>query len=137
MKKNFILEWFFDETGFDLEPTVPYAWQPIETIEVPSSKSSRLNILGFLTPSNRFESVSFNCSVDTDIVIAVFDHFAKQETNKKRIVILDNASMHTSNDFLAKIPKWEKLGLFIKYLPPYSPKLNLIEILWRFIKYIL
>lgn len=26
-------------------------------------------------------------------------------------------------------------GLFIKYLLPYSPELNLIEILWRFIKY--
>jgi transposase len=25
--------------------------------------------------------------------------------------------------------------LIIKYLPPYSPELNLIEILWRRIKY--
>jgi hypothetical protein len=25
--------------------------------------------------------------------------------------------------------------LIIKYLPPYSPELNLIEILWRFMKY--
>src|SRR2546425_2190496 len=33
------------------------------------------------------------------------------------------------------IPKWVKRGLIIKYLPPYSPELNLIEILWRFMKY--
>jgi len=53
--KNGELElWFFDEVGFDLEPKVPYAWQPIgETIEVPCSKSSRLNVLGFLTPDNQ------------------------------------------------------------------------------------
>ncbi|MEG2480357.1 MAG: transposase, partial [Mucinivorans sp.] len=25
--------------------------------------------------------------------------------------------------------------LWIYYLPPYSPELNIIEILWRFIKY--
>jgi transposase len=25
--------------------------------------------------------------------------------------------------------------LILKYLPPYSPELNLIEILWRHIKY--
>jgi hypothetical protein len=29
--------WFFDESGFDLQPSVPYAWQPVgTTIEVPS-----------------------------------------------------------------------------------------------------
>ena len=28
-----------------------------------------------------------------------------------------------------------KRGFIIKYLPPYSPELNLIEILWRFMKY--
>ena len=33
------------------------------------------------------------------------------------------------------MPKWVKRGLIIKYLPPYSPELNLIEILWRFMKY--
>jgi hypothetical protein len=33
------------------------------------------------------------------------------------------------------IPKWEKKGLIIKFLPAYSPELNIIEILWRFIKY--
>jgi transposase len=31
--------------------------------------------------------------------------------------------------------QWKKQGLIIKYLPPYSPELNLIEILWRNIKY--
>src|SRR6266496_5060536 len=33
------------------------------------------------------------------------------------------------------VPYWKKHGLIIKYLPPYSPELNLIEILWRRIKY--
>jgi len=135
--KNGELElWFFDETGFDLEPTVPYAWQPIgETIEIPSSKSRRLNVLGFLTPDNQFESFSFKDSIDTDTVIAVFDHFAKQDPKTKRFVILDNAPIHTSGEFIAKIPEWEQQNLLIKYLPTYSPELNIIEILWRFIKY--
>ncbi len=47
--------WFFDESGFDLEPAVPYVWQPIgSTIEVPSEKSKRLNVLGFLTEEYQF-----------------------------------------------------------------------------------
>jgi hypothetical protein len=43
--------------------------------------------------------------------------------------------MHRSHDFIQQIPKWVKRGLIIKYLPTYSPALNLIEILWRFRKY--
>ena len=40
---------YFDESGFTLEPCVPYAWQQTgETIEIPSSKSKRLNVLGFV-----------------------------------------------------------------------------------------
>lgn len=37
--------------------------------------------------------------------------------------------------FLECIPEWERKGLNIKFLPPYSPEFNIIEILWRFIKY--
>jgi transposase len=50
-------------------------------------------------------------------------------------VILDNAAQPTSYAFKNCQREWEKRGLFIIYLLPYSPELNLIEILWRFIKY--
>jgi DDE superfamily endonuclease len=40
-----------------------------------------------------------------------------------------------SREFIQHIPQWVQRGLIIKYLPPYSPELNLIEILWRFMKY--
>jgi hypothetical protein len=40
-----------------------------------------------------------------------------------------------SEAFQEAIPQWEKQGLWIFYLPEYSPELNLIEILWRFMKY--
>jgi transposase len=128
--------WYFDETGFDLQPTVPYAWQPNgEIIEVPSERSTRLNVLGFMTNDNRFEPFCFEGSVNTDVVIACFDAFADMNSGTKRAVIIDNASIHTSGDFIECIPDWEKKGVILKFLPTYSPELNIIEILWRFIKY--
>jgi transposase len=128
--------WFFDESGFDLQPSIPYAWQPIgSTIEVPAANSTRLNVLGFITPDNQFESFCFDCSVNTDIVVACFDKFSEADSGKKRIVILDNASIHTSYTFLENLGKLEENGVFIKFLPTYSPELNIIEMLWRFIKY--
>jgi len=33
--------------------------------------------------------------------------------------------MHTSEAFQDDLPKWEKKGLSISYLPEYSPELNL------------
>jgi|SRR5688500_5846111 len=68
------------------------------------------------------------------MVIACFDTFSKHLCRPTG-VILDNAQQHTSHAFKEKISEWEKRLLFIQYLPAYSPALNLIEILWRFIKY--
>ena len=127
--------YYFDESGFDLIPTVPYAWQPSgETIEIPCSKSPRINVLGFLNTSNEFESFIFDGPINSEVVTACFDHFSNIIT-KKTVVIIDNAPTHTSKLFNKNVKKWEERGLFIKKLPPYSPELNLIEILWRFIKY--
>jgi len=135
-KKGEIELWYFDESGFDLQPSVPYAWQPIgSTIEVPSENSPRLNVLGFLTPDNKFESFCFQGTINSDVVIACFDEFYNLNSDKKKIVILDNAPIHTSDNFWENIEKWENKGLILKFLPKYSPELNLIESLWRFIKY--
>ena len=129
--------YFFDESGFDPQPPVPYARQPKgETIEIPSSRSSRLSVLGFLNTENgEFHCFTFECSVDSDVVTACFDEFSDIIT-KKTVVILDNASVHTSDKFMENIERWEKKGLFVKYLPPYSPELSPIEILRRFVKYL-
>lgn len=126
---------YFDEAGFNLDPSIPYAYQPKgETLEIPASSSKRLNVLGFYSTDNSLVPFCFECSVDTDVVVACFDEFVKTIT-KKTVVILDNAPVHHSYNFESNIPEWEQNGLFLKYIPAYSPELNLIEILWRFIKY--
>ncbi|WP_082348798.1 transposase [Planktothricoides sp. SR001] len=40
--------------------------------------------------------------------------------------------MHTSKAAIDKIESWQVAGLEIFWLPPDSPQLNLIEILWKF-----
>lgn len=127
---------YFDESGFSLHPPVSYAWQNKgEQVEIfAPSKSKRLNVLGFFNKDNHLESFCFEGTIDARVVVTCFDEFSKT-IDKKTVVILDNASMHRSDEFQEHIPKWEKKKLFVKYLPTYSPELNLIEILWRFIKY--
>jgi DDE superfamily endonuclease len=50
-------------------------------------------------------------------------------------VLVDNAPIHTSDEFEVEIERWQKEDLYVKFLPAYCPELNLIEILWRKIKY--
>lgn len=127
--------YYFDESGFALDPTIPYAWQePASVIELPAMKYGRINVLGFMNRHNDLHAYMFEQSIHTGVVIACFDAFCQMIT-KKTVVIMDNASIHTSEEFEHRIPSWKKQGLVIKYLPPYSPELNLIEILWRRIKY--
>lgn len=134
-KDNEIDLCYFDESGFTLEPCVPYAWQQTgETIEIPSSKSKRLNVLGFVNRDCEFKSFVFEGGIDSSIVSACIDEFSNQ-IKKPTTLIIDNASTHTSNEFNENLEKWKERKLSIYRIPPYSPELNIIEIVWRKIKY--
>ena len=52
-----------------------------------------------------------------------------------RIVVLDNAGLHTSRAVRWQRPALAELGIYLYYLPPYSPELNEIEALFRQIKH--
>jgi transposase len=126
---------YFDESGFCLTPYVPYAWQEKNnTIQVETTPSKRLNVLGFLNTSNELRAYTIEGTINSEVVIACMDDFCKDLT-KKTVVVIDNASFHQSKGIQAKIPKWEAKDLKLFYLPSYSPQLNLIENLWRKIKY--
>ena len=128
---------YYDEAGFCLDPSVPYAWQPTgEYIRLPACTTtrSRINVLAFMDKDNHLIPVTVKGRVDTNTVSACFDAMS-MDLEKKTFVIIDNAPVHKSKAFLANLPRWAKRGLCIKFLPPYSPELNLIEILWRKIKY--
>lgn len=59
----------------------------------------------------------------------------RYELPRPTTLVIDNAPIHTSARFQSMIPEWEKQDLYLWFLPPYCPELNLIEILWKKIKY--
>lgn len=127
--------YYFDEAGVNLTPAIPYAWQPTgERYELPSCRSQNLTVLGFMNKEGQCESFLFDGAATSKVVIACMDAFA-EKINKKTVVILDRASIHTSKWVVERIPHWKQKGLFLQFLPSYCPELNHIEILWKFIKY--
>lgn len=127
--------YYFDEAGFTLEPCIPYAWQPIgEHIKLECSRSKRLNVLGFMSKTCKFQSMVFEGSITSAVVVACIDLFV-QTLERKTVLVIDNAPIHTSEEFKQNIERWKSQGLEIVPIASYSPELNLIEILWRKIKY--
>lgn len=127
--------YYVDESGFCLTPYVPYAWQEKGvTIEIESGGKKRLNVLGFLSLERGLVAYTTEENIDSDVVIAFFDTFISELT-KKTVVVMDNSRYHTSGAIEAKKAEWQSKNLEIFYLPKSSPQLNLIEILWRFMKY--
>jgi transposase len=52
-----------------------------------------------------------------------------------RVVVLDNASLHVSKVTKAARPALARLGIYLYYLPAYSPELNEIEPVFKQVKH--
>jgi len=134
-KANYINIFYADASGFNLQGYVPYGWQPKnEYIQITPRKTGSLQVFGFMSIDNKLEAYTCASTLNSAAVVAFIDDFAKQIT-QPTVVVLDNASIHHSDEFHWKIKEWKEQDLYIFYLPTYSPHLNLIEILWRKMKY--
>ena len=47
------------------------------------------------------------------------------------MLVLDNASIHTAHLVRERPAAWAAAGLTLLFLPPYSPELNKIGLLWH------
>jgi hypothetical protein len=79
---------------FCLTPCIPYGWQEKgATVEIPCSKSKRLNVLGFYNKKNEFYQFSTENKVDSKFVIEAIDTFIER-VSIPTVLVIDNASTH-------------------------------------------
>lgn len=124
-----------DESGFSLVPVVPYGWQMAgHSLERPSQSSPRFNVLAWLNEAGHLVSFTSHVSITSEFVIRCIDEWVVS-LNRPTVLVLDNAPMHRSKAFRACLERWQQAGLYVFFLPAYSPHLNKVECLWRKIKY--
>ena len=126
--------YYGDESHICTEGYVPYGWQfRGEDVYIPSERGVRLNVFGMIDRNNRYEGFSTTENMTAEKIADFIDRLSMR-IRRNTFVVLDNASVHKCKLMKERRPIWEKRGLFLFFLPPYSPHLNIAETLWRILK---
>lgn len=136
LEQNNLIDLFFtDECGFSLIPNIPYGWQPIgKQLAIKSAKQKVTNLFGLLSCKGKLKAYATMQNINSDFIIECIDEIALK-LEKPTVLVMDNAPWHKSEKVLKRQRHWAEKNLYLFFLPKYSPHLNLIETLWRKIKY--
>ena len=127
--------YYADEAAVSLVPCVPYAWQfKDEEVSMPSEQGTGVNCFALLTRDNRAVIETTAQTLTSQFLFEQFERFSVG-LKKLTVVVLDNAAVHRARIIKERMSVWQQRGLFLFYLPRYSPHLNIVETLWRKLKY--
>ncbi len=134
---------YLDQSGFSLMLSLCYTWFQRGSgrqFEIPTRWGSkgRMNLIGTLSLFGEHEHLEIrelDGSCTQTQVIAYLETLAERcQPEQLTVVVLDNAPFHKAAQLNERRAVWEDQGLYLRYLPAYSPQLNLIESVWRKLK---
>lgn len=118
-----------------MHPHLVRMWMPKgQCVEIPApGKNQKVPIYGAL--NYRTNKVSYKVGYGKNAVefLGFLAQLADEYGGQPCIVVLDNASYHTAvvvQKFLAELSS----RFEVIWLPPYSPELNDIELIWKYVK---
>ena len=125
---------FLDESGFALSLSLPYGWgkrgEPLVEA-VPLRRGKNPSVLGAVG----MEGVVAQASKQGAMTRADVERFFKQDLLPQllpgSVLVLDNAPIHKGGNIEALA---QGAGCRVLYLPPYSPDMNPIELIWSVVK---
>ena len=123
---------FMDSVHFVLAAFVALVWC-FERVFVKTAPGRfRLNVIGAIhATSHKLTALYNDTYITADTVVQLLERIAVQYASKPIHIILDNARYQHCQ--LVKDAA-QRLNITLVFLPPYSPNLNLIERLWKFVK---
>ena len=126
--------YYGDESHVCTEGYVPYGWQfPNEQVCILSERSQRMNCFAMIDRNSKCFQFSTMENMSAEKLVDFLEKFSFS-IEKETFIVLDNASVHRAKSIMERVPFWQKRGLFLFFLPPYSPHLNIAEVIWRKLK---
>jgi transposase len=131
-KSGKIQLFFVDASHFVMGGFAGVIWSKVRRFVKTASGRSRYNILGALNfVTKKVETITNDSYIRANSVIALIDKLVANSIGLPIKIILDNAAYQRCNlvkDYARSV------GVELIFLPTYSPNLNLIERLWKFVK---
>jgi len=124
--------YFVDASHFVFAAFLGWVWCWCRWCIRAASGRKRYNVLGAVhAVSHHLIQVTNHSYINAESVCALLRALAEASVGKPLTVVLDNARYQKCAlvQVLAR-----QLGIDLLYLPSYSPNLNLIERVWRFVK---
>ncbi|RMG87668.1 MAG: IS630 family transposase [Bacteroidetes bacterium] len=123
---------FMDAVHFVFAPFLCYMWCFVRVfIKAPAGRK-RLNVIGAVNAMTKQVHYTSNTTYVNAISIVEFLYqLAIFYYGKPIYIVLDNARYQHCK-YVKEIA--QKLDITLLFMPPYSPNLNIIERLWKFIK---
>ncbi|MDT5268702.1 MAG: hypothetical protein QOH49_888 [Acidobacteriota bacterium] len=101
---------------------------------MPAAKGAGVNCFALLSWANDIVFETTRQRITSQFIVEQLERLSFS-IRKMTVLVLDNARVHKSKQVEERRRFWQERGLFIFYLPPYSPHLNIAETLWRKLKY--
>ena len=121
---------FFDETAPQTTANTVRVWSFGKSRIVKNTSPYRANTFGFYT-LNGTSVLSFQERSRKENVIDVLEAIREENPDQDILLVLDNFPSHTAKKTQARA---DELGITLVFLPPYSPHLNPIELVWKSLK---
>jgi len=138
--------WFWDKSGFSMRVIRRKTWGKKGKRKHLTGQRRRgtINVMGCVRESDRKRICFFVKKGNGDIFYEQLHQLVenlKQEwieqgnvaeefQDVKIVIVLDNASYHKRKDVIEKITN-DLPNIILEFLPPYSPDLNIIELVWH------
>ena len=123
---------FVDAAHFVLAPFLGFLWSVVRVfIQAPSGRQ-RFNVLGALNATtHELLTITNDTYITAESVCLLLDKIARRYVGIPITLFLDNARYQRC---ALVIEQAKRLNIELCFLPPYSPNLNLIERVWKFVK---
>ena len=129
---------FGDAAHFVLGKFSRFLWSRTPKYRPSGHGRFRINVYGgYDIRTNQVYSMYNEGYVDAEFMVEYFEWLRKEwypDQNRPLHIVLDNAR-YQHCDWVKETA--HELNIVLEFLPPYSPNLNLIERLWKYIKAIL
>ena len=121
-----------DAAHFVLLPFLGYLYSLTVRFMKTASGRQRFSVLGALHAiTKELVTITEHAYINAASVCALLEKLRTQFQDLPLVLILDNARYQRCALVAAKA---QELKITLVFLPPYSPNLNLIERLWKFVK---